>query len=113
LSSTSSPSPFSVVGDGVRIRLRVTPRGSSDRIGGLAAEADGGVALRVSVTAVAEDGKANAAVVKLLSRVWGVARSRLAIVAGAADRRKTLHLAGDPAALLPVLEASVAGPKQR
>jgi uncharacterized protein YggU (UPF0235/DUF167 family) len=111
-SSTCSPSPFSAAGDGVRIRLRVTPRGSANRIGGLAAEADGGVALRVTVTAVAEDGKANEAVVTLLSRAWGIARSRLSIVAGATDRHKILHLAGDPAALLPVLEASIARPEQ-
>jgi uncharacterized protein YggU (UPF0235/DUF167 family) len=63
------------------------------------------------VTAVAEDGKANAAVVKLLSRAWGVARSQLSVVVGAADRRKTLHLAGDPAVLLPLLEASIASLK--
>jgi uncharacterized protein len=92
--------------------LRVAPRASANRVVGLATEADGGVALRVMVTAVAEDGKANAAIVKLLSRAWGVTKSQISVVAGAADRRKTLHLAGDPAALLPLLEASIAGLKQ-
>jgi uncharacterized protein YggU (UPF0235/DUF167 family) len=95
----------------VRIRLRVAPGGSGGRIVGLAGEVDGGMALRVMVTAVAEDGKANAAVVKLLSRVWRVARSRFSIVAGGADRRKMLHLAGDPADLPPLLEASIASLK--
>ena len=64
------------------------------------------------VTAVAEGGKANAAVVKLLSQAWGIGKSQFSVIAGAADRRKTLHLAGDPAALLALLEASIAGLKQ-
>jgi uncharacterized protein len=83
----------------------------ANRIVGLAGEVNGSFALRVMVTAVAEDGKANAAVVKLLSRAWGVARSRFSVVAGGADRRKTLHLTGDPADLLPLLEATIAGLK--
>jgi uncharacterized protein YggU (UPF0235/DUF167 family) len=111
-SSTSSPSPFSAGRDGVRIRLRVAPGASANRVAGLAAEADGGVALRIMVTAVAEDGKANAAATRLLSRFWGVAKSQISVVAGAADRRKTLLLAGDPDVLLPRLEASIAGLKQ-
>jgi uncharacterized protein len=110
-SSTSSRSPFSAARDGIHIRLRVVPRGSANRIVGLGAEADGGVALRIMVTPVAENGKANAAVIKLLSRFCGVAKSQLSIVAGATDRRKTLHIDGDPAALLPFLEASLAGLK--
>jgi uncharacterized protein YggU (UPF0235/DUF167 family) len=91
--------------------LRVVPRGSANRVVGLASEADGGVALRVMVTAVAENGKANAAVIKLLSRFCGVAKSQLSVVAGATGRRKTLHLDGDPAVLLPLIEASLAGLK--
>ena len=50
--------------------------------------------------APAEGGKANAALVKLLAREWGVAPSRIGIVAGAKDRRKTVHVAGDTPALV-------------
>ena len=52
------------------------------------------------VNAAAEGGKANAALLKLLAREWGVQGSRLAIVAGAHDRRKTVHLAGQPTSVL-------------
>lgn len=91
--------PFAAVADGLRVRVKVTPKAGRNRAGGLAPEADGGVSLKVAVTAAPEDGKANAAVIALLAREWGVAKSTISVVLGAADRRKVLHLAGDPAAL--------------
>src|SRR5882724_11845647 len=58
----SPPLPFLSAGDGVRVRLRVQPRARRNRIDGLVAEADGGVALNVAVTAPPEDGEANSTV---------------------------------------------------
>jgi uncharacterized protein (TIGR00251 family) len=102
-------SPFTTTSDGVRVRVRLTPRASASRLVGLVADADGGVALKVTVTSAAEDGKANAALIALLARAWRVAKSDISIVAGAVDRRKTIHVAGTAGQLLPVLEASLAG----
>jgi len=102
-------SPFTAASDGVRVRVRVTPRASASRLVGLVATADGGVALKIMVTSAAEDGKANAALIALLARAWRVAKSDVSIVAGAADRRKTIHVAGTPSRLLAALEASLAG----
>lgn len=93
---------------GVRVAVRLTPKARRDAIEGLAATADGGSEIRASVTAVPEDGKANRALVKLLSKAWGVPKSAIAIVAGATDRHKILSLAGDPAHILPRIEASLA-----
>jgi uncharacterized protein (TIGR00251 family) len=98
------PSPFSPVSDGVRARLRVQPRARRNHVGGLAAEADGGAALKVAVTAPPEDGKANAAVVALLAEAWKLPKSSLTVVAGVAARRKTIHLQGDPRRLMQALE---------
>jgi uncharacterized protein len=92
-------SPFEPVADGVRVTVRVTPKASRNAVTGLAERADGGVALKVGVTAVPEDGKANEAVIKLLAKAWGVPRTSVAVVAGATDRNKILRVAGDPAAL--------------
>jgi len=103
------PSPFSAARDGVRVRVRLAPRASANRLVGLVAEADGGVALKIMVTAAAEHGKANDALIDLLARAWHIAKSDISIVAGAGDRRKTLHVAGAAARLLPALAASVAG----
>jgi uncharacterized protein (TIGR00251 family) len=107
--TASSPSPFASASGGVRIRVRLTPRASANRLTGLVAEAEGEVALKVMVTAPAEGGKANAALIALLSRAWRVPKRDIEIVAGVTDRRKLLHIAGDPARLLPLLEATLAG----
>lgn len=93
-------SPFATVPAGVRLRMRVQPRARRSAVVGLVAEADGGAALKVAVTAAPKDGKANAAVITLLAAELGLAKSALAVVAGAADRRKTLLIAGEPQALL-------------
>ena len=99
-----SPSPVAPVADGVKVQLRLTPKAARDRIDGIAAEADGGALLKVSVTTVPEDGKANAALVKLLSKEWRVPKSAISIVQGATDRRKVLHITGEPGDLLARLE---------
>jgi len=73
-------------------------------VDGLGAEADGAMAIKVAVTAAPEDGKANAAVIALLAKAWGLPKSAFTVVAGAADRRKIIHLQGDPARLMQALE---------
>lgn len=84
---------------GVRLRLKVTPKARHAGIGGLQAEADGGVSLKVAVTAAPADGKANAAVIALLAKEWGVAKTAISVVAGATDRRKLVEIRGSTAAL--------------
>jgi len=100
----SGSSPFTPAGDGLRVRLRVQPRARRNRIDGLVAEADGGLALKVAVAEVPEDGKANAAVIALLAKAFELPKSAFAVVAGAADRRKIIHLQGDPARLMQALD---------
>lgn len=82
------------------MRVRVTPRARATRIDGLMDEADGGVRLRITVTEAADAGRANAAVLALLAREWRLPKTSLAVVSGAADRRKIIHVAGDGASLM-------------
>lgn len=89
----------------MRVAVRLTPKARQNRVQGTMADAAGGQALKAAVTAPPEDGKANAALVRLLAREWGVARTRISVAAGASDRRKILHVSGDPAALMPRLES--------
>ena len=88
-------SPLAMVAAGLRVAVRLTPKASADRIDGLAPEADGGAVLKVAVTAVPEDGKANAALIKLLAKQWRLPKSSIEIVQGATDRRKVLLITGD------------------
>ena len=101
--------PFRALDDGVRVAVRVQPRASRARIDGIEGRGDGTVAIKVRVTEPPEDGKANAAVIRLLAKAWGVAKRDIEIAAGATGRSKTLHVRGDAAALTPRLEAWLAG----
>lgn len=96
----ASSSPIEAVADGLRVALRVTPKASRNAVTGTADTAGGGKVLKLAVTAVPENGKANEAVIKLLSKAWKLPKTSLTVVAGATDRNKILHVAGDPAALL-------------
>jgi uncharacterized protein (TIGR00251 family) len=84
------------VAGGIRLRLKVTPKAKRTAIGGIMADADGAPVLKVAVTAAPEDGKANAAVIALLAREWGVAKTAISVVSGATDRRKLVEIRGQP-----------------
>lgn len=101
------PLPLTPAADGVRLAIRVTPKASAERILGLAAEADGRVALKVAVRAPPEAGKANDALLGLLAKTLRLRRRDLTLTHGAADRRKLVHVAGDPAALMRRLEEAL------
>ena len=72
-----------------RISVHLTPRAASDQIVGWQ---DG--VLRVRVTAPPVDGKANAALERLLARALGVPKHAVGIVAGARGREKTVAIDG-------------------
>ena len=96
--------PLTLATGGVRMALRVTPKAAADRIDTVEVDANGAPALKVAVTAVPENGKANAAVIRLLARAWRMPQKALSIVAGGRGRRKVLFIAGDSASLAPYLE---------
>ena len=48
--------------------------------------------LRLRVTAPPEDGKANAAVVRLLAQTLGISRSQLEVVRGHSSRHKVIRV---------------------
>lgn len=98
--SIPHPGPLFPAPGGVRLHVRLTPKASRDALQGLAADAEGGLVLKVSVTAVPENGKANVALIQLLSKTWKLPKSGFEIVAGATDRRKTLLVHGDTDTLL-------------
>jgi uncharacterized protein YggU (UPF0235/DUF167 family) len=100
--------PLLAAPGGVRIAVRLTPRGRGNRLDGIAHLADGTPVLKASVGAPPENGRANEALLRLLADSWGLARRDLTLVAGARGRTKSVHVAGDPAALLLRLGAALA-----
>jgi len=97
------------VADGLRLAVRLTPRSSADRILGIARDDAGRAMLKVAVTAVPEDGRANAALVKLLARTLDLPRTTVSVVSGHTARAKLVHLAGDPPDLLARLSRTIEG----
>lgn len=83
----------------VDIAVRLTPKAKADEIVGMR---DG--VLIVRVTAPPVEGKANAALCRLLARRLRVAPGRISVVKGSASRGKLVRVEG-----LSVLEAQRAG----
>lgn len=73
------------------LTVKVTPKAKSERIQ-RTVSSDGAVLYKVYVTAPPEDGKANEAVIVLLAKALGVAKSRLSIIHGHHGRLKTIQL---------------------
>jgi uncharacterized protein (TIGR00251 family) len=95
--------PLIATARGVRLAVRLTPRASAERIGGVA----GGM-LKVAVTAPPAENQANEALLRLLAKELRLPRRNLSIVLGARSRNKIVQFAGDPAELtarlVPLLE---------
>jgi uncharacterized protein len=87
--------PWRAVADGLVLSVRLTPKGGRDEIDGTETLSDGRPVLKARVRAAPEDGKANDALVKLVSKAAGVSRSSVSITAGHTSRVKTLTIAGD------------------
>lgn len=94
------PSPFHTVAGGLEVRLRVTPKASRDAIQGVVADAQGSGVIKLAVTAVPENGNANAAVIKMLAKKWKLRKTDMHIVRGLTDRNKTLLIDGNAETLM-------------
>ena len=91
-SSSSLENSFSFLSradGGVFIRLRVRPRASRSSLVGLY-----GDALAVAVTSAPVDGEANKAIIKLISKVFGVRKGQVEIVSGAGAKDKRIRIEG-------------------
>ena len=74
---------------GVEIAVKVVPGASRDRIVGWLAEA-----LKVTVTAPPEAGKANKALCRLIAKKLGVKPAAVSVVAGQTSPRKKILVTG-------------------
>ena len=80
--------------DDLLLAIRLTPRASRERIGGTFADPAGQRWLQASVTAPPDKGKANAALIALLSRKLGLPASSILLETGDTNRLKRLRLTG-------------------
>jgi uncharacterized protein (TIGR00251 family) len=73
------------------LNIRVIPRASKDSIQGLL-----GDALKVRIQAPPVEGKANAYLVKFLSKQWNIPRANFEILSGETGRNKRLRITNPP-----------------
>ena len=81
--------------DGIVLSVRVTPRSSKEALG--RGREDEGFAARIAAPPV--DGEANAALVRLVAKAFGVAKRDVTIVGGDTSRTKRVAVSGDPSTL--------------
>lgn len=98
--SKPSLSPFTITAAGPRVAVRLSPKSSHNTVVGIEDDGRGGAVLKVKVTAAPEHGKANKALIKLLSKSWRLPASSISLVSGAKDRNKVLLIEGDGRALV-------------
>ena len=91
------------------VSIRLTPKADRDAVVGIGVLSDGREVLQARVRAVPEDGAANVALVALMAKALRLAKSSIAIAAGATQRLKQIRIAGDPADLAKRIETLAAG----
>ncbi len=77
------------------LNVRVIPRASKDAIQGRM-----GDALKVRIQAPPVEGKANAYLVKFLSKYWKIPRASIKILSGETGRNKRLRISNPPDGLI-------------
>ena len=80
--------------DTIRIQIKLTPKAARDAVSGWAEDEYGQPVLKCSVTAIPENGKANAALIKMLSKRLGIPKSAILLIKGDTSRIKTLDFQG-------------------
>ncbi len=94
------PAAWRPLDDGLAIAVRVTPRGGRDV---LAAGTPEHFAARLAAAPV--DGAANARLVTLVAKTFGVPKRAVTIISGETSRLKRLHIAGDSTVLAEIASA--------
>ncbi len=100
-----SDRPWTVTLDGLLLAVRLTPKGGRDEVNGIETLSDGRAVLKARVRALPEDGAANAALVKLIANVVGIAASRVTVQSGHTSRLKVLKIEGDGADIAAMIAA--------
>ena len=99
--------PWTIAADGILLSVRLTPKGGRDAIDGIETLSDGRAVLKARVSAIPEDGEANAALQKLIAKSIGVPASRISFQSGHTSRLKVLKIEGDGATYATALAAVI------
>ncbi|OLP42770.1 DUF167 domain-containing protein [Rhizobium oryziradicis] len=96
--------PYRVFDDHIRLAVRLTPNGGRDGVDGVERNSNGEAHLKVRVSDVPEKGKANKALIAVLAKRMGIAKSSITLVSGDTARQKILRIDGNPEDLIGKLD---------
>lgn len=102
--------PFEAGARGVELRVRLTPKSSSDRVEGVCESAEG-PAIAARVRAVPSDGEANSALERLIADWLDISKSSVSLTAGHKSRIKTVTISGEGFALVARIARLLAEPQ--
>lgn len=80
--------------ESARLPVRLTPGASADRIDGWDVDAEGRPVLKVRVRARPVEGEANEALIRLLAKALGLAKSAVVLHRGGQSRTKMVEVEG-------------------
>jgi len=87
--------PFKIHTEGLTVAIRLAPNARSCAFGGRMDTGNGQTALKVSINAVPEDGKANKELIEFLAKSWKLPKSSLSLLSGHTSRLKVILIEGD------------------
>ena len=76
--------------NGIIIHLKITANASKNDICGIINDTNGQQYLKVKVTAIADNGAANKAIIEFLAKKWDISKSSIEIIAGKTASRKRI-----------------------
>ena len=86
--------PWYQHGHSLILAVKLTPKSHQEKLGPVIADSAGEVWLSAKVRAVPEGGKANQALISLVSKSLGVARRDIVLEAGKQSHHKRLRVSG-------------------
>lgn len=89
------------------LRVRLIPNASKTSIQGIYQDSNGVQMLKISITAIAEDNKANKALIEFLAKQFKVAKSCFSIIQGHTHRNKVLRINTLDSALMSLVTARI------
>lgn len=75
-----------------KITVKLTPGAKKNEIGDWEEDLFGDKTLKVYVTTIPENGKANKSMIDLLSKTWKIPKTSISIIRGATSRVKILEI---------------------
>lgn len=83
---------YEITPKGCLLKVRVSPNASKCAVCGMFTDSGGQDFLKISLISIPEKGKANLELIKFLSRLLGIAKSRFLLISGETDRYKKILL---------------------